>query len=119
MQLEGVKKITDNSLVAATTTSITITSSSMRYVWPPLTKLQAAAKLLGQRVVMRGSVRFEWDSTINRVVRLIFQADMVSPMLQLLGSLEDVSLLFSGGLLTPEGNVVPRDYLYRGPLYFC
>ncbi|KAG6970154.1 hypothetical protein JG688_00005018, partial [Phytophthora aleatoria] len=41
-------------------------------------------RLVDQRLVMRGSVRFNWDGNTNRVESLITQADMALPLLQLL-----------------------------------
>ncbi|ETO77468.1 hypothetical protein F442_07335 [Phytophthora nicotianae P10297] len=70
-----------------------------------------AGRLVNQRLVMRGSVHFNWDGTSNRVMGLITQADMVSPLLQLLGNLEDVSRVFRRARINPESNIVPGEYL--------
>jgi hypothetical protein len=76
------------------------------------TRLSSIAdKLLGQRLVIRGSVRFDWDSGSSRVTRLISQGDMLSPLLQLLGNLDDVSLVFSRSRIQPDANLVIGDYL--------
>ncbi|KAG6948068.1 hypothetical protein JG687_00015718 [Phytophthora cactorum] len=63
-------------------------------------------KLLDQRLVVSGSVRFDRDNLNNRVVRISSQIDLVSALLQLLGNVEDVSFVFNGARITPEGNVV-------------
>ncbi|KAG6953777.1 hypothetical protein JG688_00012653 [Phytophthora aleatoria] len=76
-----------------------------------------AAKLLGQRLVMCGSVSFTWDSSTHQVVGLISQADMVSPLLQLMGNIEDVSNVLSNARVTPECNLVIGEYMLRYPLY--
>ncbi|KAE9223878.1 hypothetical protein PF005_g6127, partial [Phytophthora fragariae] len=64
------------------------------------------SQLLGQRITMTGSVRFGWDSVSKRVTKLYAQADMVSPLLQLVSSLEAVSIIFRGALITPDCNLV-------------
>lgn len=43
---------------------------------------------------------------------LITQADMVSPLLQLLGNLEDASLVLSNALIQPDYNLVIGDCVY-------
>ncbi|ETL91502.1 hypothetical protein L917_09957, partial [Phytophthora nicotianae] len=45
-----------------------------------------ADSLVGQRLVLDGSVRFTWDTTNNCVTSLITKADMLSPLLRLLGN---------------------------------
>ncbi|OWZ20871.1 hypothetical protein PHMEG_0004670, partial [Phytophthora megakarya] len=75
------------------------------------------AKLLGQRLVMHGSVRFSWNSSVNRVDGLLSQSDMVTPLLQLLGNIDDVSLLLGNARVTPEGSLVVGDYVSAYPFY--
>ncbi|GMF13506.1 unnamed protein product [Phytophthora lilii] len=65
-----------------------------------------AARLADHRIVMQGPVRFNWDNTSNRMSGLYTQTDMVSPLLQLLGNLEDVLVVFSQARLTSDGIVV-------------
>ncbi|KAF1778493.1 hypothetical protein GQ600_22542 [Phytophthora cactorum] len=69
--------------------------------------LQQEIQCLAQRqqnalLVMHGSVLFEWDPDIDRVVRMQSQSDMLTRMLSLLGNVVDVSRVFEGALLTPE-----------------
>ncbi|POM79983.1 Hypothetical protein PHPALM_2234 [Phytophthora palmivora] len=59
-------------------------------VWSPL-----AARMLGQKLVLRGFVQFGWDDATDKVVRLHFQADMMTPMVKLLGSLSDVAFFLA------------------------
>lgn len=105
-QLESLRRVANNSLIARTCSSITLTRQSLQDAFPSLRNDGGAqnkrrenivARLLGQRVVMHGSVRFDWDSVSNRVVRLYSIADILSPLsplLHLLGNLEDVSIVF-------------------------
>ncbi|ETL81708.1 hypothetical protein L917_18017 [Phytophthora nicotianae] len=58
--------------------------------------------MLGKKLVMRGSVLFGWDNTTDKIVSFHSQADMITPMLNLLGNLKDVSCVFSKARITPE-----------------
>ncbi|OWZ17112.1 hypothetical protein PHMEG_0008986 [Phytophthora megakarya] len=55
---------------------------------------------------MSGSVRFDWDTRYNQVVRLYTQTDMLSPILQLVSNLENTELVFSNARISPDGNLV-------------
>ncbi|ETO99436.1 hypothetical protein F441_13585 [Phytophthora nicotianae CJ01A1] len=83
------------SLLGITTTSVTITKHTLRNVFPHLCTTdnsdrnsKLADQLLNQRLVMRGSTCFEWDDSTSRMTRVVSQSDMLSPMLQLLNSVE-------------------------------
>ncbi|KAG6614078.1 uncharacterized protein IUM83_09997 [Phytophthora cinnamomi] len=102
-ELEGLQKGLKGSLVATTTTSVTITERTLRNVFPHLScDSSLGMKLAEQRVVMRGSLRFEWDSALGRICCVMAQSDMMTPMLQLLGSLDDVSKVFERSLISPD-----------------
>ncbi|OWZ15739.1 hypothetical protein PHMEG_00010556 [Phytophthora megakarya] len=73
---------------------------------PDTRHVQIAATLRGQSFVLRGSVRFVWDSEHCKFVDLHSQADMISPLLQVLGNIEDVSIVFSEALIAPDCKVV-------------
>ncbi|KAG2786428.1 hypothetical protein PC129_g20612 [Phytophthora cactorum] len=99
VDLKGLRTPTTDTLIAGTVTSVTITNNTLRRAFPHLnsdgvggTKGGAwsplAAKVLGKRLVMHGSVFFCWDCATDKVVSLHSQADMITPMLNLLGSLE-------------------------------
>ncbi|POM61366.1 hypothetical protein PHPALM_29628 [Phytophthora palmivora] len=119
IRLGRLDEVAENSLVASTTTSITITRHSLSCMFPHLISdghegaewSHIASRMLNQRLVMRGSVHLNWDSDSNRVISLITQADMLSPVLQLLGNLEDVSLTFANALISPDCNLVETKYL--------
>ncbi|OWZ02498.1 hypothetical protein PHMEG_00025927, partial [Phytophthora megakarya] len=64
------------------------------------------SKLLNQRLVMRGLVRFDWDNNTNRMAGIHSQSDLLTPMLRRLGSLQDVSRAFNGALVTPTGRLL-------------
>ncbi|GMF27632.1 unnamed protein product [Phytophthora lilii] len=106
IELEGLKRGGEDSLIASMTTSFTITERSLLTVFPHLCSKDAvrtaegfslADKLLGQRIVMRGLTRFDWDGGYGRVIS---ESDMLTPMLRILGSLEDVSRVFEKSLIS-------------------
>ncbi|GMF29882.1 unnamed protein product [Phytophthora fragariaefolia] len=113
MVLERLEKDALGALVANTLTSVTITVQTLRIVFPHLntrnthsrylggTASSLAERLVDQTIIMRGVTRFEWDPAHCRVVSVESESDMISPMLHLLGSLEDVSRVFSSALITP------------------
>ncbi|KAG3234653.1 hypothetical protein PI124_g20295 [Phytophthora idaei] len=107
LQLKRLEQVAHDSLLAVTTTSVTITENTLRQVYPHLIEEHSTlnAKLLNQRLVMRGSVRFDWDASCGRMVRVESQIDMLTPMLKLLGSLDDVAYVSDKALLTPDGRI--------------
>ncbi|KAG6617468.1 BZIP transcription factor [Phytophthora cinnamomi] len=110
-QLKRLEQLGEDSLCAVTTTSVTMTENTLRHVYPHLDVEHStlAAKLLNQRLVMRGTVRFDWDNASGRVVRVESKVDALTPMLKLLGSLENVAAVFEKALMTPEGRFTAAD----------
>ncbi|KAI9982744.1 hypothetical protein PInf_008739 [Phytophthora infestans] len=113
VDLKGLKTPTPDTLIAATVTSLTITEKTLSLVFPHLNSdgvggseggvwTPLAVRLLNQKIVMHGSVLFRWDSTTGKVSSIHSQADMISPMLELLGSLEDVFCVFCKTRATPD-----------------
>lgn len=106
LELEGLRKRSADSLVAVTTTSVTITERTLRNVFPHLlgdekgNKL--ARKLLNQRISMRGLVCFEWDGAYCRVASLMADSDMLTPIVRLVGSLEEAATVFEKSLISPD-----------------
>ncbi|ETI48729.1 hypothetical protein L917_06992 [Phytophthora nicotianae] len=116
IQLQGLKQLTRGALVATTSTRVTLTHHTLQYLFRSLAddnktlskrRKEIVAKVVDQHIVMRGSVRFDWDETTKRVVGLHSHTDMLTPMLNLLGSLEDVSLVFSHAAITLDGTFIP------------
>ncbi|KUF85285.1 hypothetical protein AM587_10010498 [Phytophthora nicotianae] len=108
LELVRIKKMSANSVVAVTTTSITITEETLRHAFPHLIDTGTGSSsfalvhlLLDERLVLHGSTYFEWDPVYGRVTRVVSQADMITPVLMLLGSLEDVSRVFENALVSP------------------
>ncbi|ETP30063.1 hypothetical protein F442_20872, partial [Phytophthora nicotianae P10297] len=113
VDLKCLKTPTSDTLVADTVTRVTITTNTLRRAFPHLNRdgtggskggvwSSLAAKMLGKNIVMRGSVSFRWDSATDKVVSIYSQADMLTPMLNLLGSLEDVCCAFNKARVTPD-----------------
>ncbi|KAL3657589.1 hypothetical protein V7S43_017556 [Phytophthora oleae] len=106
LSVEEMRREATGSLVAFTTTSVTINERTLRNVFPHLCSNNGkygglAGKLLGQRIVMRGSTRFEWDSAQRRLSRVRTQSDLLVPMVSLVG-LDKVSLVFEKAIISPE-----------------
>lgn len=98
-----------DSLVATTRVTFSINENTMRIAFPHLMDgvgRELAAKLLGQKLVMHGAVRLEWDGEVRRMTSIQNEADLVTPMLRLLGSLEDVARVFDRARITPEAKFV-------------
>ncbi|KAK1931311.1 hypothetical protein P3T76_013067 [Phytophthora citrophthora] len=101
MELESVTKMNPETLVASTTTSFTMTKDTLSRVFPNLANNSAlASKLLGQRVAMKGRTLLQWDDAADQVTRVNSGSDLLSPMLHLLTSLENVSVVFDRALVT-------------------
>ncbi|KAG3061891.1 hypothetical protein PC122_g19484 [Phytophthora cactorum] len=119
VQLQRLDYVTEDSLQATTTVGLTITENTLQHLYlhllvSPIRDHKEeqvsplAAKLLNQRIVVRGTVRFDWDEASCCMTRLETKLDLLSPFLELLGSLEDTARVFDTALLTPEGR---RFYL--------
>ncbi|RLN62347.1 hypothetical protein BBP00_00004826 [Phytophthora kernoviae] len=117
VELERLDKATEDHLIAKTTTRLTISENTLQRLFPHLNSdgkggveggewSVLATKLLDQRLVICGSVRFDWDATMERVVNMHSQSDMLSPLVRVLGSLEDVSCVFEKALAAPDGRLM-------------
>ncbi|KAG1689954.1 hypothetical protein DVH05_028349 [Phytophthora capsici] len=105
IELEELKKAGENSLVARTTTSVTITVITLRNAFPHLScdgDREIVEKLLNQRLVMRGAMRFEWDVAYCRATIVMTQSDLLTPMLRLLGGLKTTSYVFEKAFISPD-----------------
>lgn len=108
VDLEDMNKGAAGSLNAKMKTSLTITERTFCNVFPHLcgsgtnAKMSPLAqKLLNQRITTSGSTCFEWDTAYGRVTSLTAHSDMLTPMMALLGGLEDVSRVFEKALISP------------------
>ncbi|KAJ8531783.1 hypothetical protein ON010_g14180 [Phytophthora cinnamomi] len=114
LNLMWMKEQPFGALNTSASLSITITETTLRCVFPHLLGMTRAdganadsgnlplcARLLGQRLECRCSTRFLWDST-GLVSRLDSAMDLVTPLLRVLGNLQDVSLVLDNALITPD-----------------
>ncbi|KAG3079529.1 hypothetical protein PI125_g20682 [Phytophthora idaei] len=96
-----------NSLLTSTKTTITVTENTLNFVFPHLLNIDdvrgsmLGTKLLGKQLVVKGSGVFIWDDAKDRVISTLYSVDMLTPVLELLGNLDDVSLVFAKALVTP------------------
>ncbi|KAF4147505.1 hypothetical protein GN958_ATG03275 [Phytophthora infestans] len=58
--------------------------------------------MMTKKIVMQGSVTFGWDKATDKVTSIYAQADLVIPLLNLLGSLEDVACAFYKARVAPD-----------------
>ncbi|KAJ8542427.1 hypothetical protein ON010_g12386 [Phytophthora cinnamomi] len=73
-------------------------------------KALIANKLLGERVVMRGTTRFEWDCIFGRISSMSDDFDLLTPILSRLGALVDVAVLFEKS--PARLDLRPSDFLF-------
>ncbi|KAL3670641.1 hypothetical protein V7S43_003833 [Phytophthora oleae] len=103
------------SLIVSTKCELTITEGTLCYGFPNLVRdgrwSSLADMMFGQKISIQGTTRFVWDHSSGRVTRLEWKADLLTPLLRLLGSLEHVAQVFDGARITPDGLVKPRDSL--------
>lgn len=108
LQLERLEKGPGDSVLATMTMDITMTENTLRHAYPHLLASESttlAARMLDERLVVKGSIRFGWDHGSGRVTSLETKMDMLTPMLRLLGSLEDVARVFEDARVTPDGKL--------------
>ncbi|KAG1695832.1 hypothetical protein DVH05_019170 [Phytophthora capsici] len=104
VQLKRLDQARSDALLATVAIGFTVTENTLQQLYPYL-KEELAGKLLNQRITATGSVRFNWDETTGRVVRLESKLDLLTSMLELLGSLENVATLFDHARISPDGRI--------------
>lgn len=105
IQLVQLENGPRGSLIATVEQNVTVTRDMLYFAFPNLFADQGfhlPSKLVGQQFVLRALVVFDWDDASNRVCGIQFKTDLLTPMLRILGSLEDVSKMFENTRLTPE-----------------
>ncbi|KAL3667731.1 hypothetical protein V7S43_007284 [Phytophthora oleae] len=75
----------NNSLVATSILSSTITEKTLSHVFPHLCTdkrdVSLGRRLLGQRIAVYLVTRFEWDTTRGRISSVVTKTDLMKPML--------------------------------------
>ncbi|KAG7401123.1 hypothetical protein PHYBOEH_002681 [Phytophthora boehmeriae] len=118
IRLSNLEVGAEDSLIATMEGTHQINENTLRLAFPHLVHgvereewSSLATKLVDQQLVVQATAIFEWDCDMGRVSSIMYRADLLTPMLALLGSLKDVSRVFSGALITPEGSLVPGQDL--------
>ncbi|GMF53597.1 unnamed protein product [Phytophthora fragariaefolia] len=100
LELRKIEVMTKDVVLAIATLSVTITDFTLRCILPHLAAcsgrkaLQLNKSLIGQRFDCNCSMRFIFDESSGRVVRLEPKFDLVAPLLRILGNIKDVSAVF-------------------------
>lgn len=109
------------ALAVSAVLSITIKEITLRRVFPHLLgstrtngadpgsgNLSLCTRLLGQRLECRCSLRFLWDESTAQVTRLDSTMDLVTPLLWVLGNLQDVSVVLDKALISSENAIIDQ-----------
>ncbi|KAL3673953.1 hypothetical protein V7S43_001639 [Phytophthora oleae] len=96
-------------LVANCKCNLTITENTLRLAFPQLLRGQVgskfsslAANIVGKILAIQGTMHLCWDAEIGRMTSVTWQVDLVKPLLELVGSIEDVSRVFNHALIAPD-----------------
>ncbi|KAF4032250.1 hypothetical protein GN244_ATG15830 [Phytophthora infestans] len=94
IRLNSLKQLSAETLIGMTNTTVTLTKDTLLYLFPSLgdgssemdeRRRGIFARLLNQRIVLPGSVRFAWDESSKRVIGLFSDTDLLTPMMDRLG----------------------------------
>ncbi|ETI29778.1 hypothetical protein F443_02868 [Phytophthora nicotianae P1569] len=103
--LTRLEQGSDNAVVAFFDNSTTITENMLRNSLLIVangggeSELPSFAwKLVGHRLNFRIIVRFVWDNENNRFKSAYYQADMLTPLIKVLGNIQDASTVLSSTL---------------------
>ncbi|GMF46492.1 unnamed protein product [Phytophthora fragariaefolia] len=119
LHLKRMEEQTLGGITATATLSLTITEASLRHVFPHLLESNVEefeydnagrvyplhSRLLGQRLECSCTMHFVWDDMTGRVTRIDFMMDLLSPLLRVLGNLEDVTYVLGKASLTPAYSI--------------
>ncbi|POM71052.1 Bzip transcription factor [Phytophthora palmivora] len=109
LHLQRVEAVAPGVMAATATLNVTVTELTLRHVFPHLVESagennceRLCQRLLGQRLDCSSAVTFLFDEDSDRIVRLEASIDMMTPLLRMLGSIEDASdLEASIDMMTP------------------
>ncbi|KAK1934136.1 bZIP transcription factor 1 [Phytophthora citrophthora] len=110
LNLHRIESVAPGVMTARATLSVTVTEATLKQIFPHLDGAKATKplrqKLLGQRLVLKGSMTFLFDEDSERVVRLDTKIDLVTPLLEILGNLRDVEVVLHRARISPECCIV-------------
>ncbi|KAG1690070.1 hypothetical protein DVH05_028408 [Phytophthora capsici] len=107
LQLKRMEEQPMGALLATASLSLTITEATLRSVFPHLLASTSAesftlcTRLLGQRLECQYTIRFQWEDLTKRVTGLECKMDWITPLLRVLGNLQDVNCCLENALITP------------------
>ncbi|KAG1705330.1 hypothetical protein DVH05_004261 [Phytophthora capsici] len=109
LQLQRVESMAPGVMTARAKLSVTVTESTLRHIFPHLTaptggdghdgKLYEG--LFGQRLECSSALSFLFDGS-DRVERMEISIDMTTPLLRVLGAIEDVSKVLKNARISSE-----------------
>ncbi|KAL3673988.1 hypothetical protein V7S43_001673 [Phytophthora oleae] len=107
-----LKNSSEGLMTATTQMKLSFTTSTLQNAFPHLINepelwKTVGSKLVGQQFVVHGFIHFRWDVAAGRVVSLDYKADMLTPMLNLLGNIADVARVFEFASYKPDCGVRP------------
>ncbi|ETP52077.1 hypothetical protein F442_02863, partial [Phytophthora nicotianae P10297] len=87
------------AMLAKVRVCVTITNETLHTNFPQLVDSSKtfnqpsplAEKIIGKQLVIPCTVRFDWDSSTAHVVAIRFRPDLITPFMDVLGSLKDVA----------------------------
>ncbi|GMF10742.1 unnamed protein product [Phytophthora lilii] len=107
IRLGSLEKRAEGLIIAFVKIYTTITERMLLNSLPQLTnakneaKESSAWKLISQTLVVPTTVKFQWDDARDQFVSAYYEADMLTPLLRLLGNWEIASRVLSSSLGIP------------------
>ncbi|KAK1934134.1 bZIP transcription factor 1 [Phytophthora citrophthora] len=106
LQLQRVESMAPGVMTARAKLSVTVTESTLRHIFPHLTPSTGGngklyESLLGQRLECSSALNFLFSDS-DRVERLEISIDMTTPLLRVLGTVEDVSIVLRHARISSE-----------------
>ncbi|ETO66701.1 hypothetical protein F444_16208 [Phytophthora nicotianae P1976] len=108
LQLYRVTKASPSLVWVSSALRVTITRMTLEHVFPHLVgdseKLwRFRLRIMGKRLALPCRLCFEWDEDTKRVARLETVVDFGTPLLQLLGNIEDAGFVLVRARITVDG----------------
>ncbi|KAK1930298.1 bZIP transcription factor 1 [Phytophthora citrophthora] len=97
--LDKIERTTDRFVSVTAALNVTVSGTTLEKVFPLLEDQSLGSRLLGQRLQFPCSLCFEWDATVCRVSSLETTMNFMTPLLRVLGNLEDVALVLKNALI--------------------
>ncbi|KAG7387376.1 hypothetical protein PHYBOEH_008259 [Phytophthora boehmeriae] len=109
-QLMRLENGPGETLVCVMKVRVGVTLHTLRHVFPHLfvegILTPLGGKMLGQQLCVSCNVHLKWDPSRGRISSMTYDGDFMTPLLQLLGNLEDVSHVFGDAYVSPDCRLV-------------